>query len=95
MVAQQYLTGRSWKERSILSRDGLKKIVLISSGLIRNQNRRSFMATINVDVHKILFHCGFNRISNSKHIDEDVFVLFEEIVSLTEKEIGNLSKVTP
>ena len=62
------------------------------SGLIRNQNRRSVVTTINDGVDKILLHCEFISSFNSKDISENGFELFEDIIFLTEKEIGNLSK---
>ena len=50
------------------------------------------MATINNDVDKILLYCGFNRISKQKEIADYGFESFEDIMLLTEKDIGNLSK---
>ena len=50
------------------------------------------MVKINNDVDKILVYCGFNRRSNRKKISENVFDLFKEFVSLTDKDMGNLSE---
>ena len=50
------------------------------------------MATIKNDVDKILLYCGFNRISKQKEIADYGFESFEDIMLLTEKDIGNLSK---
>ena len=51
------------------------------------------METINGDVENILIYCGFKIISNREEIDEDGFESFEDIMSMTEKDIGNISKV--
>ena len=51
------------------------------------------METINGDVKNILIYCGFKIISNREEIDEDGFESFEDIMSMTEKDIGNISKV--
>ena len=50
------------------------------------------METINDGVGKILIHCGFNSSLNREYIAEDVFELFEDIISLTEEDIFNLYK---
>ena len=63
-----------------------------SSGLIRNKNRRLYMVRINDDVTKILFNCEFNSSPKHKEISEDLFESFEDIMYLTEKYIGNISK---
>ena len=51
------------------------------------------METINDDADKILLYCGFNRSSKLKDIDEYGVGLFEYIMPLNERDIGNLSKV--
>ena len=49
------------------------------------------MAKINDDVEKSLLHCGFNSSSNRKYNSEDGFESFKDIMSLTEKDTGNIS----
>ena len=63
-----------------------------SSGFIRNQSRRSVTTKINDGVDKVVIYFGFNRSSNRKDIAEYGFELFEDIMYLTEKDIGNISK---
>ena len=60
--------------------------------MIRNQNRRSVIGTINYDVDKILLYCRFNSSYNRKDISMYRYGLFEYIMSLTEKYIGDISK---
>ena len=48
------------------------------------------MATINYYIDKILIRCGLNSISNHKYIAKDGFQLFEYIMFLNDKDIGNL-----
>ena len=60
--------------------------------LIRNQNENPFTVKIIDDVDKIMIYCGFDRNSNRKDIYEGAFESFENIISLTEKDIVNLSK---
>ena len=50
------------------------------------------MVTINNYSDKMMLYCGFNKSSNRKYISEDVFALFEDIVLMTEKYIGDISK---
>ena len=50
------------------------------------------MATINDDVDNILLCCGFNISYNYKYIALYGFDSFEEIMLLTKKDIGNISK---
>ena len=50
------------------------------------------MVRINDDVTKILFNCEFNSSPKHKEISEDLFESFEDIMYLTEKYIGNISK---
>ena len=66
--------------------------MIISPVLIRNQNIRSVMTTINDDVDMILLYCVFNRSPKHKYIPEDRFESFEKIMSLNENYIGNISK---
>ena len=61
------------------------------SGLIRNQNRISVIATINDDVENILIHCGFKIISNRKDVADDGFESFGYIMLLVFKDNGNPS----
>ena len=51
------------------------------------------MATINNDVDKILIYCYFNSSSNCSIIAEYGKDSFEDIIPLTEKDIGNFPKV--
>ena len=62
------------------------------SGSIINQNRRAVVETTNNDVGNIMLYCGFSSRPNRKYIAEYGFELSKDIMSLTEKDIGNLYK---
>ena len=50
------------------------------------------MATINNYIDRVLLYCGFNSSPNRKYISDNGFELFKGIMSLNDKDIGNLSK---
>ena len=50
------------------------------------------METMNHNVDKIQIHGGFNSSSNRIDISEDGFQSFKDIMFLTQKDIGNISK---